>query len=844
MKKKFSVSQLLPWVLLVLVIVSVIVAGIVTNVTLRSVEKNLPGILLRELNDLSFVLENLSDIVHTASITKDTPSLSNLNLLQKKINSVYEDIVNLRESYVFDNLVQASAFHSVVAPAIADLQIWLAEGVSGLPPGSKTVATIMFLRIDDAYQKALLQNRKSRIIAQKKLIEQQNRLGDFVSNANLLFILTIIVVFSIVYLLIQQYKLQIRESKAQSKLQESEKKYRELSDSLPQVVFEIDETGRFTYVNQNTFDLFGYTNDEFEQGINFIQIIIPEDHDRAIKNMQSALKGNQHGGIEYTALKSNGTTLPVVIHSRPISHNTEIIGLRGLLIDISNQKKMETDLKRRALAMDYSSDTILITDPKGSIIYVNSAFEKITGYSYEEALETNPNILKSGKHDKAFYKELWETISNGKIWSGRLINLKKNGEQYTEEASISPVFSNKGEIVNYVAVKRDITEKLKLESQLQQAHKLESIGTLAGGIAHDFNNILFPIVGHSEMLLEDIPEYSPFRGGVNAIFQSALRAKDLVKQILTFSRQEDSDLKLMKIQPIIKEALRLIRSTIPTTIEIKQDIQTDCGLIKADPTQIHQVIMNLATNAYHAMEDSGGELKINLKEIELGEYDVLNSDMETGTYACLTIADTGIGMDNDLTHKIFDPFFTTKEQGKGTGMGLSVVHGIVKHAGGSIQFYSNPGKGAEFNIYFPIENGSFEKQIDQTKEPIQNGSEQILLIDDEKSIITMVKQNLERLGYQVTSRTSSVEALEAFRTTPGKFDIVITDMAMPNLPGDKLSIELIKIRPNIPILLCTGFSNTMSEEKAKSLGIKGFLLKPVVINELSHKIREVLDKNI
>ncbi|MBC8441554.1 MAG: response regulator, partial [Deltaproteobacteria bacterium] len=255
------------------------------------------------------------------------------------------------------------------------------------------------------------------------------------------------------------------------------------------------------------------------------------------------------------------------------------------------------------------------------------------------------------------------------------------------------------------------------------------------------------------------------------------------------------------------------------------------------------IVMNLTTNAYHAMEETGGELKVSLKQIKLGEYDIINSDMIPGVYVCLTVADTGVGMDKSLTDKIFDPFFTTKAIGKGTGMGLSVVHGIVTAMGGAINVYSEPGKGTEFHVYLPVEKTFSEEQATTSKAQIQGGTEQILLVDDEEAILSMEKRMLERLGYKVTSRTSSLEVLEAFRASPDKFDLVITDMAMPNMPGDKLSVELTKIRPDIPILLCTGFSETMSEEKAASLGIKGFILKPIVMKDLDQKIREVLDKN-
>ena len=408
---------------------------------------------------------------------------------------------------------------------------------------------------------------------------------------------------------------------------------------------------------------------------------------------------------------------------------------------------------------------------------------------------------------------------------GTACYFKKNGEKVYLEYKSSLVRPVDGE--SYISgIARDVTEKVlsgkklkKLRKRVAHAQRMESIGTLAGGIAHDFNNILFPIVGHTEMLLEDVAEDSPFRPSLNEIYAGALRAKDLVKQILTFSRQDRNEPKLMRIQPVIKEILKFIRSSIPTSIDIKQKVSTDCGVIKADPTQIHQIIMNLVINAYHAMEDTGGEMRVSLKEIELSEQGVLDLNMEPGIYACLTVADTGIGMDKELVGKIFDPFFTTKEKGKGTGMGLSVVHGIVNSMGGSIRVYSEPEKGTEFHVYFPVEKSSVEKQNFIAEGPVQEGIERILLVDDEEMIVTMGKHMLERLGYQVTSRTSYIEALEAFRNNPEKFDMVITDMTMPNMPGDKLAVELTKIRPDISILLCTGFSETMSEEKAASLGI-------------------------
>ena len=632
--------------------------------------------------------------------------------------------------------------------------------------------------------------------------------------------------------------------KADEFLRESEAKYRELAGSLPQIVFETDMVGNLTFVNQNAYDFFGYTEEDFHNGLNAIQMIVPEERDKAIANLQRLLNGEIYGGkeSEYTALRKDGSTFPIIIHSNRSMRDNKPVGLRGLIIDLSKSKTLETDLKRRAMAMDQSKETIVITDTQALITYVNPAFEQTSGYCREEALGKNPSILQSGKHDKRFYNELWQTISNGRTWNGILINKRKDGAQYTEEATISPVFSDSGDIISYVAVKRDITEKLKLEAQLQQAHKMEAIGNLAGGIAHDFNNILSPILGYTEMLLLDAPFDSHIRQSLNQILTAANTAKNLVNQILTFSRQDEHEKKPIKVNSVITEALKLVRSSLPTTIDISDEISTDCGLILADLTQIHQIIMNLCTNAYHAMETSGGTLAVSLKNVTIPPTNAEQLSIDPGAYVCLTVSDTGIGMNQGIIDRIFDPYFTTKEAGKGTGLGLSVVHGIVNNHSGYIKVYSEPGKGTEFNVYLP-KIKEFGEATQIRSQTIQKGDERILLVDDKKDVADIEQQMLERLGYHVTVRLSSTDALAAFQTNPDSFDLVITDMTMPNMTGDKLACELIKIRPTVPVILCTGFSEMMSKEKAESLGIKGFLMKPVTMPDFSTTIRKVLHKD-
>ncbi len=512
-----------------------------------------------------------------------------------------------------------------------------------------------------------------------------------------------------------------------------------------------------------------------------------------------------------------------------------------------------------------------VKDLERKFIFVNKA-------CYEEMLFAENSSEPIGKtheyfinREKKSHPELSEyhTFGDTCFDSDKTILKTKKPQRFEEAGTIrgkkfyftvykAPFFDDNGNMIGIIGNVRDITkekkmekEKIEMQARLHQAQKMEAIGTLAGGIAHDFNNILSPIMGSTELLLMDIPEDSPFRENLDRIYTGAIRARDLVKQILTFARQNKTDqLILMKVQPVLKEALKFIRSAIPATINIKQDIRTDCGAIKADPTQIYQVIINLATNAYHAMEDTGGELKVIFEEIELKSSDMINFDMDfdikPGRYALLTVADTGVGMDNELIKKIFTPFFTTKEKGKGTGIGLSIVYGIVKSAGGAVRVTSCIDKGTEFNVFFPIVENPSEKQNfqNQKQKQIQGGTEHILLVDDEENIIKMEKKMLENfLGYKVTSYTSSLEALEVFRTTPDKFDLIITDMAMPDMSGDKLSAELIKIRPDIPILICTGFNETISKDKMASLGISDFLLKPVLMKDFAGKIRVILDKN-
>ena len=380
------------------------------------------------------------------------------------------------------------------------------------------------------------------------------------------------------------------------------------------------------------------------------------------------------------------------------------------------------------------------------------------------------------------------------------------------------------------------------ENQLQQVMKLQAIGTLAGGIAHDFNNILFPIVGYTELTMDDIPASNPSRKNLEEVLKAANRAKKLVQQILTFSRQNDQEFKPLKVQSLIKEALNLLRATIPSSIEFQTSIDEDCGLVKGDPTQIHQVIMNLGTNAYHALQETGGKLEVILKETYLSyEQSQQMMGMKVGRHLELTVKDNGHGMPPQVLERIFEPYYTTKEQGKGTGLGLSVIHGIIKNHGGDISVRSRPGVGSTFRVYLPVIDDIYMEVETLETGNETNGNERILLIDDEEQIIDIERRILERLGYTVTPITDSEAALKEFKARPDAFDLVITDMTMPKITGDRLAQSLMDINPQIPVILCTGFNEAITEEKALSMGIDKFVMKPIVKDELAYTIRAVLD---
>ena len=491
---------------------------------------------------------------------------------------------------------------------------------------------------------------------------------------------------------------------------------------------------------------------------------------------------------------------------------------------------------------DAITDIITIQNKEFRILLANQATCDFLNLPRDEIHGRLCYELFHNKDAPCFNCPTLKTLQNKRSFSSELLCYAGDQERNLLVSS-SPILSDDGSCTGIVYTAKDITELKGLETRLRQAQKMEAIGTLAGGIAHDFNNILTPILGYSELLVDILPEESRERKDGEQILKASKRAKELVRQILTFSRQTEHEKTPIQIEHIIKEALKLLRSSIPANIEIRQNVAVDCCTVLADPTQIHQILMNLCTNAYQAMQQKGGTLTVSLEEVEISPEDYReNLALQSGKFLKLSVSDTGCGMDKSLQDKIFEPYFTTKKQGEGTGLGLSVVHGIVKSHHGHVTVYSEPGQGTEFHVYLPCIDESGSYQVEERKQVPLGQHEKILVVDDEEPVANLLAQMLKNLGYEVRVETNSLAALEKFKAEYNSIDLVVTDMAMPGLNGADLASEILKVKPGIPLILCTGFSETINEEKARTLGFSSFLLKPILKNQLATAVREALTK--
>ncbi|MBF0224901.1 MAG: PAS domain S-box protein [Desulfobacterales bacterium] len=622
-------------------------------------------------------------------------------------------------------------------------------------------------------------------------------------------------------------------------LQKSERHYRRIFNSINDGIFILDlEKNKFTDVNNVACRRLGYAREEFLT-MNPDGITLPENKDKIDIQIQKTLKKG-YNRIETAYLKKDGDVILIELRSTIIEYDGKKMIL-SLVRDISERKAAEEAKIKLEDLVRSSNEGIIGETLEGIVETWNRGAEKIYGYTSDEMLGNQISILIPENRIPEFDEIIGKIKKGDRVEQFETERKRKDGKIINVSLTVSPIKTSDGKITGASIIARDFTEKIKIENQLRHSQKLEAIGALAGGIAHDFNNILFPIMGYAEMT-RDYANDNSIKNNMEQIILASERARKLVEQILTFSRQKEEMKKPVQIKLIVKEVIKLLKASFPSTIAIKQSLMKDTPYVLADTTQIHQIVMNLCTNAYYAMREKGGTLEIKLKEIQLTQEDIISEpDLIPGLYILLTVADTGTGIERHLLERIFESYFTTKPVGEGTGLGLSTVHGIVKSFGGKISVYSEIGQGTTFNIYLPCIKAETNIDFKTIDESIPTGTEHILVLDDETAIIDILTSSLQYLGYKVTSKSNGIEGIELFKSNPNGFDVIITDMTMPKMTGINFAREVLKIRPDIPIILCTGFSEIITEEAVKSMGIREFIMKPILKKEIANVLRKVLN---
>ncbi len=650
----------------------------------------------------------------------------------------------------------------------------------------------------------------------------------------------------------------VNEQKTSQSLLES------ILDKTPDIIFRLDNKGNITFINNavrrynlipesvlgNPIFDYIHPDDIITAQDNLINLDSKNRGERAI---EVRVLGNRKMGQSFSKKRSNTKKLSNDnwatfnveiddIYSEKSEPSGNPIGIQGIARDISRIKHFEKQSTQLAVVVEQADDVVIITDIEGTIQYVNSKFVASIGYSKKEIIGKKISVLSSLKHDRVFYTNLWTDIKNGNVWNGRIWHRKKDGGTILHDTSIFPIFDSNNNITEFATIHRDMTQQEKFDERIRQSQKMEAIGTLAGGVAHDFNNILGAIIGYAELSQYDLKENDPVKGSIDQILKASHRAKDLVKQILLFSRQSKQEMIPVKISHLIKEVVKLLNATLPSTIKIEFNFSATSDLILANSGQIHQIIMNLCTNAAHAMDNDKGTIILSTDQFRLDQDSVaLFPELSIGQYLRLQVKDNGCGIPLDIIDKIFDPFFTTKTRDEGTGLGLSVVHGIIESHKGTIRVVSDPGNGSTFDLFLPVLETE-ELSSSPHKLVLHGGKEHILFVDDELALVEVNKKILKNLGYLVTSFLDSMEAWETFQKNPDQFDLVITDKTMPQMTGLELAKKIHGTRADIPIILCTGFGKDLTLQEVNEIGIREILNKPVNSKEISEVLYRTLDK--
>ena len=615
---------------------------------------------------------------------------------------------------------------------------------------------------------------------------------------------------------------------------------------------------KFTVWNHRMTEVTGYTMQDVNR-VGSIKLLFPdtEERARAIERIERLWKGDHLVSEEWEITRADGEKRIVAISASLVESGDGPVHLLALMHDVTDLRRSETALREseryyRSLLLNLNEDILVIARDhrvqdvnKDFLASLRRGREEVIGRRCHELLHDREAPCTWHGQDCGLEK-VFET---GQPYNSLHEHIRADGSKIWVNSLMSPLKDETGSMTHVIGAIRDVTHEIELERQLRQAQKIEAIGTLAGGISHDFNNLLTPILIYTEMAMYKLPRESSLLGPLEEVLKSARHAKDLVQQILAFSRPTEEEMKPVEISHLLKETVKMLQSVLPKSIEIRATLsnldQEGTGTILADPSQIHQVLMNLCTNAGHAMREGGGVLTVGLSNVELQPWDHARFPTLTpGPYVSLTVSDTGIGIDRAVLERIFDPFFTTKGPGEGTGLGLAVVYRIVKGHGGAISVSSNPGEGTTFQVLFPRVQDNITQPASGEPRSVPRGNERILLVDDEESVLGAMDRILSHLGYMVTAKINSLEALETFRAGPAAFDLVITDHNMPRMTGVELAGKIKEIRPDVPIVICTGYSDAsigLSPEACRNMGICMLLHKPVNTAEMADSVRRVLD---
>ena len=626
----------------------------------------------------------------------------------------------------------------------------------------------------------------------------------------------------------------------QKKAAESLRAMAEMLDNAPNSITVHDSDGNFLYANQKTFEIHGYRSDEFFK-LKVSDIDVPASKNLIKKRIKQILREGE-ASFEVEHFRKNGSTIPLEVFVKKVDWGNKPAML-SIATDIRDRKEREQERDRLMSAIEQTKDIIMIADSDATIKYVNPSFEEVTGYTSDQAIGGKASILKSGSHGEDYYRDMWQCVSSGKTWQGKFINKKKDGSLYTEVATISPIFDGTGNISSYVAVKRDVTKEIQMEENLRQAQKMESIGRLAGGVAHDFNNMLSVITGHAQLAMNRGSLDEQLEEDLNEIVRAAHRSADIARQLLAFARKQTIAPKVLDLNSKIESIFKMLGRLIGEDIELVWKPWKGLSSIKIDPTQIDQILANLVVNARDAI-DGIGKITVETQQVEFGRaYCDLHPGFIPGRFAILAVSDNGCGMDEETQSHLFEPFYTTKETGKGTGLGLATVYGIVKQNNGFINVYSEVNEGTTIKIYFPSHSSSESNKPEPVKDKRDNlkGSETILFVEDEGAILRVSKIILEQMGYKVLAASRPVEALKIAEEYGNTIDLLMTDVVMPEMNGRELAEKITALYPEIRCLYTSGYTaNVIAHHGVLEEGVH-FLEKPYDVDELARKLREVLD---